>query len=296
MVRLAKEMESKPFHLIASDCQDSKKEDVLLQLKSNGYETDTQNFTITQFGGHEFVKGNGFAPYYILFDHRGKVFYHYKAGGAHGGDGLKFLELTKQLIEDAPIIYTGRKLYVHITALADQVAKKQQLPTAIESIRKRIIDGTESQPVLEELQRLYDRIKKYRDQRLKAIDKMMGTNPDKVLGELKTLQNDFKGTTIADSIEDKMDAMKNSKELKEAIEVQKKWIAIQTKISLLKPCESCKKKASKSMNDSCSSCQKANQEWIQKLAQQMEKDLEGKDHLVITQNAKKFMQQLMLQK
>ena len=289
-------MEEKPFHLIASDCQESKKEDVLMLLKSNGFETNVQNFTITQFGGHQTIKGNGFAPYYILFDHRGKVFYHYKCGQAHGGDGLKFLELVEQLIEDAPIIYTGRKPYLHISPLAEQVAKKQQLTTAIESIRKRMIDGNESQAVLEELQRLYEMIKKYRDQRLKAIEKLMETTPDKVLNELKALQNDFKGTTIADPIDSKMDEMKNSKELKEAIEIQKKVTAMQTKIGLLKPCDSCKKKGSKSMNETCTSCQKSNQEWIQKLTQQLEKELEGKESLAITKTAKKWMQQFMPQK
>lgn len=285
-------MEDKPFHLIASDCQNSKKEDVLSLLQSHGFEKESPNFTITQFGGHETVKGNGFAPYYILFDHRGEIFYHYKAGKGHGGDGLKFLSLTEKLIEDTPLIYTGKKIYKHIGPLATQVAAKQQLSKAIGNIRERLIAAEESKEVLEELQRLYDAIKKYRDQRLKTIDKLLATAPDQILPALKALEADFKGTILADNVDAKVEELKNSKSLKTAIKIQKKFKFVQDKLSLLKPCDSCKKKGYKSFSDSCSSCQQINAPLIQKLLQQLEKEIEGEESLPISLTVKKFIQQL----
>ena len=45
MVSLAKKLEGKPFHLLASYCQSGTKADAVAYLKGKGLQPDTPNFT-----------------------------------------------------------------------------------------------------------------------------------------------------------------------------------------------------------------------------------------------------------
>ena len=74
-----------PFHLIATDRQRGKREDQVAYLKGLGLTADTPNFTVTSDGGHPAVKGNGYVPYYMIFDHRGRLVRDHMAGAYHGG-------------------------------------------------------------------------------------------------------------------------------------------------------------------------------------------------------------------
>ena len=61
-------------------------------LKANGMSPFAPNLTITKMGSHPDVKGNGFVPYYIIFDHTGKLVSHNMCGSYQGGDGWKMRE------------------------------------------------------------------------------------------------------------------------------------------------------------------------------------------------------------
>jgi len=73
LVGLAKRLEDKPFHLIAAFSQHGTKEWAESYLRSKGLAPSAPNFTVTKGGRHPDVKGNGYVPYYMVFDHTGKL-------------------------------------------------------------------------------------------------------------------------------------------------------------------------------------------------------------------------------
>ena len=107
LVGLARRLEGKPFHLIATHCQQGKQEDVVGYVRTKGLAPDTQNTTVSSMGGHPKVKGKGYVPYYMVFDHTGKLAHHHMCGAYHGGDGLKMIEWVDDLHEKTPAISLG---------------------------------------------------------------------------------------------------------------------------------------------------------------------------------------------
>ena len=105
LVGLARRLEGRPFHLIATDRQRSPKEKQLAYLRDLGLSPDTPNFTVTSGGGHPGVKGNGYVPYYMIFDHRGRLVREHMGGAYHGGDGLAMIEWVDKLLLEAPSIW-----------------------------------------------------------------------------------------------------------------------------------------------------------------------------------------------
>ena len=135
MVSLARRLEGKPFHLVASHCQAvSNKRETISYVKANGMSAFSPNMTITSNGNHPDVKGNGFVPYYIMFDHTGKLHYHHMCGSYHGGDGNRFIEIVDELVKKAPAIYLGKEPFQKIAPLAEQVAKGKGLGASMKKI------------------------------------------------------------------------------------------------------------------------------------------------------------------
>ena len=78
--------------------------------------------TVTSFGGHPGVKGNGHVPYYMVFDHTGKLRRQHMGGAYHGGDGLEMIEWVDRLLKETPAIWLGNEPFQH---LADLIVPQQ---------------------------------------------------------------------------------------------------------------------------------------------------------------------------
>ncbi len=219
MVSLAKKLEGRPFHLLATHCQRQPKEKVVAYIKSKQLEPDTPNFTVSSFGGHPDVSGSGYVPYYMVFDHHGDLAYHHMCGQYHGGDGLEMISWIERLLMDTPAIYLGKEPYTHEAKLAKQISKKKSLPSAIKQIETRL--ATEPRASEGELQRLHDALKSYRDSRLSRADEFVAKQPSRVLPLLKQLAKDFKGTQLGRPVETRYKELSASKELKAAVAAEK---------------------------------------------------------------------------
>ena len=137
LVSLAKRLEGKPFHLVASHCQRDTQENVVSYVKSKGLAADTPNVTVTHQGRHPKIKGNGYVPYYAVFDQHGDLVHHHMCGDYHGGDGLKMIEIVDKLLKSVPAIYLGKEPFTAVPKLAKQVGAKKNLAAAIKEIEKR---------------------------------------------------------------------------------------------------------------------------------------------------------------
>ncbi|MFT4640010.1 MAG: hypothetical protein ACI8T1_003335 [Verrucomicrobiales bacterium] len=101
MVGLAKKLEGKPFHIIASYCQSGSKEQAVASLEKEGWSSKMENLTV--MNQTRFPKAPvKYVPYYMVFDHHGKLQHNHMAGPYHGGDGDTYQQLIKQLLKEIP--------------------------------------------------------------------------------------------------------------------------------------------------------------------------------------------------
>ncbi len=97
LVDLAKELEGKPFHLIASHCQSWGGDTALKKLQEEGWNEQMKNVTV--MSRTTFDVPARYVPYYIIFDESGKLIHHNMGGPFHGGDGIeKYRELTRAAV------------------------------------------------------------------------------------------------------------------------------------------------------------------------------------------------------
>ncbi len=226
LVRLASRLEDKPFHIIASHCQNtSSRKEVIAYLRNNNMSAFAPNLTITKMGNHPKVRGNGYVPYYIVFDHTGKLVHHHMCGSYHGGDGLKMIEWVDKLLKDAPAIYLGDKPFQMIAALAKKVSTGKALGASVKKIEAGLVEPADA-ATKAELERLQALLVGYRDGKLARIEKMLGSQPSKALAAMKSLAKDFKGTKLATPIDSKLAEYKESETLKTAIGIEKKFLKI----------------------------------------------------------------------
>jgi hypothetical protein len=233
LVGLAKRLEGKPFHLLAAHCQNQPREQVVSYIKKQDLAHDTPNLTVTSFGGHPQVKGNGYVPYYMVFDQHGKLAHHHMCGNYHGGDGLKMIEWVDKLLKETPDIYLGPEPYPVLPKLAQKIGFKKGLPAAVKEVEARL--GGAARDEKAELERLHAAVTRHRDARLARAEGLLATRPPQVLPTLTTLDKELKGTELGRPVKEKLAAMKKSVELKQSVTVYKSYLKTLQRIDKLDP-------------------------------------------------------------
>jgi len=166
------------------------------------------------------VKGNGYVPYYMVFDRHGELAYHHMCGDYHGGDGLRMIEWVDKLLKDTPAIYLGKEPFAVHKKLAGQVGKKKKLPATILEIDRRL-EARPGDAEKAELERLQAAITDYRTRMLQRSESLMARSPPEVLPALEALLKDFKGTPMAAEVETKLAEMRTSDALRQSISIFK---------------------------------------------------------------------------
>ena len=258
-------------------------------IKSKGLEDDTPNLTVTYQGRHSGIKGNGYVPYYAVFDHRGKLAHHHMCGQWHGGDGLKMIEWVDKLLEDAPGIYLGDESYEKIASLAKQVSKKKKLAAAVKRLDKEMAAEDTDAETKAEMTRLYEALTKWRDGAMDRAIAAMATEPSTVVGRLTELSKDFKGTSLGADVDERLKSTKASKELKTSIAIAKKRDKILKSLAKIKPCKSCKKKGSSVARKACATCRKENAKAFERAAKKWKALIEEAADLPIKETLEKAL-------
>jgi hypothetical protein len=267
---LAKRLEGKPFHLVASHCQRDTRENVVAYVKSKKLEASTPNVTVTSQGRHPKVMGNGFVPYYMVFDQHGDLVHHHMCGDYHGGDGLKMIEIVDKLLKDVPAIYLGKEPFVAVPKLAKQIGKKKNIAAALKEIDRRLAaDAGREEKV--ELERLKAAITDYRDRMLARAEENLAKDPPEVIPGLTALQKDLKGTDLATPVDTKLAEMRKSADLRASIAMWKSYQKTMKRLDKMKePTAKARAKA----------------------ADKLEKLIEGKDSLPVTKTIRASIDQL----
>ncbi len=264
---MAKELEGKPFHLLATHCQENSRANVIEYIKGKGLAPTSPNVTVTSFGGHRKVKGNGYVPYYMVFDQHGELAHHHMCGGYHGGDGLKMIEWVKKLLKDTPEIYLGKEPFTVIPKLAAHVAKKKRLAAAVKKIETELA-GEPGRERRVELQRLYDAVKAWHDTTFDNIVKLSATNPPQVVSAMKQLAKDLKGTKLGEHSARNLVELQKRRGAAPAVKIFKKFQRAVEKLKDPSPAE------------------------LKKHFRYLEKLIEGHENLPVSKTIRKYIESL----
>lgn len=287
LVGLARRLEGKPFHLLAAHCQNQPKEDVVEYIRGKGLAPDSPNMTVTSFGGHPQVKGNGYVPYYMVFDHTGKMVRHHMCGDYHGGDGLKMIEWVDEMLAQAPEIYVGERPFESHAALAEMVGAKKGFPGTVATIEKALAAAAD-----EELERLSAAVTRWRDQALARADALESSNPKEVVPHLTTLAKELQGTDAGAPVQARLDAAKSSDDLRRAVAIAKDLDKLTARLAKLKPCKSCKRGGAGSARLGCTTCRDDHGKALASTAKKLDALTEKADGLRIAERARALRAEL----
>lgn len=224
MASLVKKHQDSPFHLIFGDCQRIGKEKMMEYMKSQGFSDELKNFTLSQFPNHPSVKGNGYVPYYMVFDHTGKLRYDHMCGKYHGGDGMKCVEWVDALVAEVPAIYFGEGEFKHHADLVAELETGKNLAKGVKKVETALAEveaGSESEA---ELTRIHGVLQNIRDKELNRIEKLRATDPESVLDALKDLESELKGTKLGESVTARHEELSKSDEHKAEKKIGDKYL------------------------------------------------------------------------
>ncbi len=288
LVGLARRLEGKPFHLIAAHNQNGTKDEVVGYIRSKGLAPDSPNMTVTKAGRHPGVSGNGYVPYYLVFDHTGRLAHHHMCGDYHGGDGLAMIEWVDKLLARTPAIYLGDVPFVHEAKLAEQVAKKKGLKAALGNVDRALERTDSTEEHRRELERLRAAIVDYRDRMIKSALEKMATHPSEILPALKDLQREFSGTSVVGPVSAHLKELSASKELKASIAVEKTFDKIVRSLEKRAPCKACKRMGHEGLNVDCAACREASASGIRRAIKKLDALVAENEALPIAATVKQY--------
>ncbi len=294
LVSLASRLEGKPFHLVASFCQKGTREDTTAYIKGKGLAEDTPNMTVTYQGRHPQVKGNGSVPYYIVFDHTGKMVQHHMCGNYHGGDGLKMIEWVDDMLEKAPELWLGEDAFATYAKLADQISAKKHLDKAV--IELEALRGAESaapsEESMAELDRLHAALVRYRDRGLVSANGLLASRPSEAVPALTTLSAEMGNSELGEPVSERLAAVDGSDELKRAVALEKDFLKQKKRIEKAKPCKTCKRAGHKQHNLGCTECAESNTKTLASMRKKLDALLEDADGLPFKATLESFRSSL----
>ena len=257
-------------------------------IRSNGLAPDTPNVTVSSMGGHPKVQGNGYVPYYLVFDHTGKLAHHHMCGAYHGGDGLKMIEWVEELLEKTPAIYLGDAPFEHEAALAAKVEKKKALKAALAEIERKLADAEIDDARRTELERLQAAVVDYRDRMVARAEELLATKPSETLSALKDLVKELAGTSIVEPVQTRLAALSKGPDVKTAVAVEKKLAKIVKGLEKRSPCEACDKSGHESLNAACAACKEEARSAIGKALKKLDALIEEAGELPIAATVRRY--------
>ncbi|MHC4815734.1 MAG: TlpA family protein disulfide reductase [Planctomycetota bacterium] len=258
LLRASQDLADRPIHIILTYVEDRPKQQTVAYFAGLGLQQDCPNITLTNDGKHPQVKSKSYVPYYMVFDHRGRLVHHHMGGEYHSGDKRQMIEWLQKLSADVPDFYFGTQPFLKIAPLVERATEKKKLAGAIREAEAMLAppaDQPKPDPATKaELQRLLTVIARYRDRKLKSIELIYPSQPTKVLPMLAGLQREFRGTQLGKAVAAEFKRQRNSPQLKCAVAVHKDYRKIVDKLGKISSCKYCRKEGRKNLRPGCFDC------------------------------------------
>ncbi len=223
LIALARRQEGRPFHLIISHREDtSSRGEVIAFLRNNHMPASVPNLTITKDGNHPDAKLGAYVPYYVLFDHTGRIVQQHLGGSYFGGDQLAMIAAAEKLVKAAPAIYVGRVAFRHLAPLAQKVGVGKGLLGNVRRLESILAAPPDAETKAEAV-RLLAAVRRYRDRQLAYVAALEGSRPSALLPAMKTLAKRFRGTDLGKAVDRALTTYVASTELKDAVGIEKKF-------------------------------------------------------------------------
>ena len=266
LLRASQDLADRPIHIILTYVEDRPKQQTVAYFAGLGLSAECPNITLTKDGKHPKVKSGGYLPYYMVFDHRGRLVRHHMGGAYHRGDGRKMIDLLDELSRDVPDFYFGAQPFLKINPLAERVAKRKKLAGAIREAEELLnppADEPKPDPATKaELQRLLAVITRYRDRKLRSVQLIYPSEPTKVLPMLTSLRREFRGTKLGKAVDAEFKKQRSSPKLNAAVAVHKDYRKVVAKLQKISPCKYCRKEGRKRLRPGCFDCHTAKKKAI----------------------------------
>jgi len=248
-------------------------------IRSQGLAEDTPNVTVSKSGGHPGVKGNGYVPYYMVFDHTGKLRRQHMGGAYHGGDGRGQFEWVERLLDEAPGIWLGEEPFEHVADLAKKVEAQKGLGAVAKALEaeKDTAEGARGAEIV----RLYAALTAWRDRRLADVERLLGSKPDEVLDGLKKLGKELKGSVLAQPVDAQWKELSADPDLKTAIALQKTLEKTKRKIEKLKVPKAAKRRGLEVFDPEDADCREAHGKSLERAAKKLREAAAGHEDLPI---------------
>lgn len=295
LIRASQDLADRPIHIILTYVEDRPKQQTIAYFAGLGLSAECPNITITKDGKHPKLKSKGYLPYYLVFDHHGRLAHHHMGGAYHRGDGRKMIDLLEELSREVPDFYFGTQPFVKITPLAERVAKRKKLAGAIREAEE-MLDPPEGQPKPDavtkaELQRLLAVVARYRDRKLKSVELIYPSQPTKVLPMLAGLKREFRRTKLGEAVDAEFKKQRTSPKLKRAVEVHQDYERILDKLHKIPPCKYCRKDGDKHLRPGCADCHTTQKKaTVRKEVQKLRRLHEDAQGLTIAKEIEKTIQ------
>lgn len=278
LVGLARNLEGEAFHFVAQHCQKDTRENVVAYVRSKGLAPDTPNVTVTSFGRHPKVKGNGYVPYSMVFDHHGDLVYHHMSGDYHGGDGLEVLEVVRRYVSVVPEVYLGKAPFERFAELAARVEEGRdlgRLEAEILEARAEALDAAEEA----ELDRMTAGLTRLYEREVDHLRTTLVHGPAEFPKVLGKLEKRFAKTSYVE----RLNALSAELEplVKPSMKVARSLAKVEKKLAKLPPSDACDRAGMESHQLGCPRCTKANAKKLVKLRADLDALVESAGDLPI---------------
>ncbi len=287
---LAKRLGGKKFHLIVST-NPGDIERLAKHLRAEGLTEAIPGVTVAGGAGHPEWGGAVQVPYYVLFDHTGKLVRHRKCGDDHeGADGLQMIEWVDKLLAQIPPIAVGEEPYTALADVAKQIAFKKKLAANVKQLEAEAPEAEGER--VEEIKRLLERVAAWRDEEIATALAYLGTEPKQTVPALKALSGELKGTALVAPVEEKLKAMRKAPELKSALKLAAALEKTQKKLDKLKVPKAAANRGVKTFRLDDPDCRKKHEKALAREAKALRKALEGHEGLPFAQRVQEMIAKL----
>ena len=265
LVRLAREHEDRPLHILLFHHQRVPREQILEQWHEAGFHREMDQVTLSSFGTHPDVAVGGHLPKTFLFDHTGSLMTK-----VIGQTGSKLRKSVAVLLKQAPKVYPGPGPFRQHGKLARALAKGGRSGEFLGKVEAALASAEADVRDRTELNQLKASLLRLRDQRLEALWRRRAWDPAQTLKLLGDLVQEFEGSSVGADLAARAKELSSSEVFAAEVRLAAAWKSTSSRLESLGPCPSCAIDGKDTYRSACDGCRSYHRSALKKQQQALE--------------------------